>query len=342
MSSDTPLPRLWLTTGEPAGIGPDITLALVAHPIAAELVVVGDPSLLAARARALGLSVQLREWHSGTPAPAQAGQLLVCPVALRAAAVAGALDTRNAAYVLETLTLALTACQAGHADAIVTAPVQKSVIADSGHPFSGHTEFFAAGCGGQRPVMMLVAENLRVALVTTHLPLRDVPAAITTPRVLETLRILDHDLRNRFGINQPAIHVCGLNPHAGEGGHLGREDIDSIAPAIAAARAAGIDASGPLPADTALTPEHWRRADAVLAMYHDQGLPPLKYAGFGHAVNVTLGLPIIRTSVDHGTALDLAASGRASAGSLRAAVDLAAQMVERQRHQRRVAAQASG
>ncbi|TAM09044.1 MAG: 4-hydroxythreonine-4-phosphate dehydrogenase PdxA [Nevskiaceae bacterium] len=328
------LPRLWLTTGEPAGIGPDIVLSLADAPLAAELVLVADPALLRTRAQQLGISVELEEWTPDCTAAPRTGRLWVRPVALRTPAIPGQLDVRNASYVLETLQAALDACRTGTADAIVTAPVQKSIIADSGVAFTGHTEFFADGCGGLQPVMMLLTGALRVALVTTHLPLRAVPDAITTERVLHTLQIVDHDLRTRFGIAKPALHVCGLNPHAGEGGHLGHEDADLIAPAIATARAAGIAASGPFPADTALTPERWAACDAVVAMYHDQGLPALKYAGFGHAVNVTLGLPIIRTSVDHGTALDLAGSGRASAGSLHAAVELAAEMV---RHHRAVA-----
>lgn len=329
------LPRLWLTTGEPAGIGPDIALTLAQDPPAAELVLVGDPALLRDRARQLGITVDLTDWTPQHPARPRPGHLWVRPVALRAAVTPGQLDVRNAAYVLETLQVALDACRAGTAEGIVTAPVQKSIIADSGVAFTGHTEFFADGCGGAPPVMMLLTGKLRVALVTTHLPLRAVPDAITQQRVLRTLQIVHHDLRTRFGIATPILHVCGLNPHAGEGGHLGHEDIASIVPAIAAARAAGIDASGPYPADTVLTPERWAGCDSVVAMYHDQGLPALKYAGFGHAVNVTLGLPIIRTSVDHGTALDLAGSGRAGAGSLRAAIELAVQMVA---HHRKLAA----
>ncbi|MFT4048181.1 MAG: 4-hydroxythreonine-4-phosphate dehydrogenase PdxA, partial [Solimonas sp.] len=265
---------------------------------------------------------------SGAPAPrgGPAGALAVLPVPLAAPAQAGGLDPRNAPYVLETLRCAADACLASQADALVTGPVQKSVIAESGVPFSGHTEFLAEYCKAPLPVMMLVtsdARPLRVALITTHLPLRAVADAVTRERVLATLRILDHDLRTRFGIEAPRILVCGLNPHAGESGHLGREEIEVIAPALDAARAEGIAARGPLPADTLFTPQHLAGADAVLAMYHDQGLPVLKHAGFGEAVNVTLGLPIVRTSVDHGTALDLAGTGHADSGSLRAALRLA-------------------
>ncbi|HEU0197141.1 MAG TPA: 4-hydroxythreonine-4-phosphate dehydrogenase PdxA [Nevskiaceae bacterium] len=337
MAGDT-LPRLWLTTGEPAGIGPEIALDLAREAPAAQVVLVGDPELLANRARQLGIKAKITPWKPGCLAAPGVGRLWCRAVALRAPAVAGQLDTRNAEYVLETLQVALDACRDGTAEAIVTAPVQKSVIADAGHPFTGHTEFFAQGCGGAQPVMMLVAGELRVALATTHLPLREVPDAIQPERLLRTLQIIDHDLRARFGIQAPRIHVCGLNPHAGEGGHLGREEIEIIAPTIAVARRAGIDATGPFPADTALTSERWRAADAVLAMYHDQGLPTLKYAGFGHSVNVTLGLPIIRTSVDHGTALDLAGTGKATTGSLRAAVELAAHMVLRAREHQAVGA----
>lgn len=329
--SSASLPRLWLTSGEPAGIGPQIALDFARHPINVELVVVGDPALLTARAAQLGTTIHIHEWTSGCRAGPRPGHLWVRPVELRAPAIAGKLDVRNADYVLETLSVGLAAALDGQAEAIVTAPVQKSIIADAGHSFSGHTEFFAAGCGDVQPVMMLVADDLRVALATTHLPLRAVPDAISRAGLVRTLKIIDRDLKARFGMTAPIIHVCGLNPHAGEGGHLGREEIDIIAPAIETARTAGINASGPFAADTELTPAHWRTADAVLAMYHDQGLPALKHAGFGNAVNVTLGLPIIRTSVDHGTALDIAATGSASATSLRAAVNLAAQMVSRYR-----------
>ncbi|HEX7381259.1 MAG TPA: 4-hydroxythreonine-4-phosphate dehydrogenase PdxA [Nevskiaceae bacterium] len=322
-----PRPRLWLTTGEPAGIGPEIVLAWAQRFQAeADVILVGDPRLLEARAGRVGYPQPQWPTWSGAGKRESAG-LYLRAVQLRAPSVPGHLDVRNAAYVVETLRVALEACLQGAGDAIVTAPVQKSVIADAGMAFTGHTEYFAAGCGGQRPVMMLTADNLRVALATTHLPLRAVPDAITGAGVEEVLRILDRDLRMRFGIARPVIHVCGLNPHAGEGGHMGREEIDVIAPAIAAARAAGINANGPFAADTELTPQRWAQADVVLAMYHDQGLTALKYAGFGHAVNITLGLPVIRTSVDHGTALDLAGTGRASHESLGAAVDAAIDMV---------------
>lgn len=322
--------RILLTPGEPAGIGPDLACAVAQQAWPCELVAVADPEMLRARAAQLGLPLRLREVALDAPPQAlPAGTLGLLPVPLAAPARPGRLDVRNAGYVLETLRLAADACLAGEAAALVTGPVQKSVINDAGIAFSGHTEFLAARCGSAgsggapHPVMMLAAGTLRVALVTTHLPLRAVADAITRERVGATLRILDADLRARFGIARPRILVCGLNPHAGESGHLGGEEIEVIAPALEAARAAGIDARGPLPADTLFTPRYLADADAVLAMYHDQGLPVLKHAGFGEAVNVTLGLPIVRTSVDHGTALDLAGSGRASAGSLEAALRLA-------------------
>ena len=318
-------PRLLLTPGEPAGIGPDLAVMLAQGPLQAALAVVADPALLTARARQLGLPLHIRILDPGTaPQPHRPGQLQIRPVPLRAAVTAGQLDPRNAVYVLDTLRLAAGEVLCGAADALVTAPVHKGVINDAGIPFTGHTEFLAELCAAPMPVMMLVAGSLRVALATTHLPLREVPAAITRGRLETVLRVLQADLRRRFAITEPRILVCGLNPHAGEGGHLGREEIEVITPALLALRAEGMRLSGPLPADTLFTPRQLAEGDAVLAMYHDQGLPVLKHAGFGEAVNVTLGLPIIRTSVDHGTALELAGSGQADSGSLRAALELAA------------------
>ncbi len=318
------VPRILITPGEPAGIGPDLVCAIAQQAWPAELVAIADAGLLRDRAAQLGLPLQLLPIDlAAAPRPLAAGQLGLLQTPLAIAAQPARLDARNAAYVLETLRRAANACLDGRAGALVTGPVQKSLINDAGIAFSGHTEFLAARCGGALPVMMLVAERLRVALLTTHLPLRAVADAVTGERLLATLTILDADLRGRFGIARPRILVCGLNPHAGESGHLGREEIEVMAPTLASARAAGIDARGPLPADTLFTPKYLDHADAVLAMYHDQGLPVLKYAGFGEAVNVTLGLPILRTSVDHGTALDLAGSGRADPGSLRAALALA-------------------
>lgn len=329
------MPTLAITPGEPAGIGPDLVVQLAqAGPApGAVWVVVADPKLLAERARRLGLPLRLREYAPGAP-PAAAGELCVLSVATAAEVSTGHLDPRNAGYVLHTLDRATDGCLAGEFDALVTGPVNKSVINDAGIAFSGHTEFLAARCGDVHPVMLLTADTLRVALVTTHLPLAEVSRAITGERLRRVLRILDHDLRVRFGLAQPRILVCGLNPHAGESGHLGREEIDIIGPALETLRSEGLNLIGPLPADTAFTPRHLQHADAVLAMYHDQGLPVLKYAGFGHAVNITLGLPIVRTSVDHGTALELAGSGRAETGSLQAALEAAAEIVRRSRQDR--------
>ena len=323
------IPRILITPGEPAGIGPDLVLRLAQENWAAEIVAVCDPQLLRTRALELGLPIAFDDADLSLPPEMhEAGSLNVLPVAMAAPAVAGALDVANASYVLETLRTAVSACRAKQAHAMVTGPVQKSVINDAGQEFSGHTEFLASLTHTRTPVMMLVAGRLRVALVTTHLPLRSVASAITKRRLQRTLRVLHTDLRNKFGIENPRILVCGLNPHAGEGGHLGREEIEVITPVLDEMREAGMDLIGPLPADTLFVPERLADADAVLAMYHDQGLPVLKHAGFGEAVNVTLGLPIIRTSVDHGTALDLAGTGRADVGSLHAAVEMAIRMTQ--------------
>jgi 4-hydroxythreonine-4-phosphate dehydrogenase len=313
-----------VTSGEPAGIGPDICLQLAARHFDAELVVLADPMLLETRARDLGVPVSFDTYDPHTPP--RPGRVTLLPIALNRPVEAGSLDPANADYVLQMLGRAAKGCLDREFTALVTAPVHKGTINDAGIAFSGHTEFLAKATGAQMPVMMLTAGNLRVALATTHLPLRDVPDAITTKRLTQVLDILDRDLRRLFGIAAPRILVCGLNPHAGESGHLGREEIDVIAPALDKLRARGLRLEGPLPADTAFTPARLQGADAVLAMYHDQGLPVLKHAGFGHAVNITLGLPIIRTSVDHGTALDLAGSGRADAGSLFAAVEAALEL----------------
>ncbi|WP_395683134.1 4-hydroxythreonine-4-phosphate dehydrogenase PdxA [Dokdonella sp.] len=329
MNSRT-LPRIALTAGEPAGIGAELIARLAASDIAADLVAIGDPDLLAAGARATGVALDLRAYDPAETVAARApGTLRMCAFTLSEPSVPGRLDPRNAGYVLATLARAADGASSGEFDAIVTAPVHKGVINDAGVPFTGHTEFFAARAGCE-VVMMLTAQggaraggDLRVALATTHLPLAAVPTAITRTGLVRTLRILCDDLITRFRIAAPRIAVLGLNPHAGEGGHLGREEIDTIAPAIMQLRAAGFDVQGPIPADTAFVPTQLERYDAVLAMYHDQGLPVLKHAGFGDAVNVTLGLPYLRTSVDHGTALDLAGTGRADPGSLFAATRLA-------------------
>ena len=319
-------PRLALTTGEPAGIGPELVACLAEEDFGADLVVIASADLMSERAREVGIQLELVR-HDAASGPRRPGQLGIIDIPLGTPSRAGQLDPGNARYVLETLERAATGVSNGQFDAIVTAPVHKGVINDAGIPFSGHTEFLAAHAGCD-VVMMLVAADLRVALATTHLALSAVPGAITRAGLLKTLRILDRDLRTRFGIGTPAIAVLGLNPHAGEGGHLGREEIETITPVLEQLRADGLKLIGPLPADTAFLPGHLVQFDAVLAMYHDQGLPVLKHAGFGHAVNITLGLPYVRTSVDHGTALDLAGSGRADAGSLRAAIRLAVELVE--------------
>ena len=320
-----------LTAGEPAGIGPDLCLQLATEACAHQRVVIADPDLLAERADQLGLKIALQPYDPERPASAQqAGQLSVLPVPLTAPCVPGTLNPANARYVLETLRLGGQGCIDGHFAAVVTAPVHKGVINDAGVAFSGHTEFFADQTGTEQVVMMLACPGLRVALATTHLPLREVADAITPALLEQVIHILHTDLRHKFGIAAPRILVCGLNPHAGEGGHLGHEEIDIIIPLLERLRSEGMLLDGPLPADTLFTPNLLDRADAVLAMYHDQGLPVLKHKGFGQAVNVSLGLPIIRTSVDHGTALDLAATGRADVGSLRVALHTAISMIEAQ------------
>jgi 4-hydroxythreonine-4-phosphate dehydrogenase len=318
------IPRIAITTGEPAGVGPELILELARQAWPAELVVFGDPRLLASRARGIGRQIGIAEFIPGAaPSAARAGRLVVADLPLPSPVIPGRLDPRNGPWVLELLRKACRGCQQGHFDALVTAPVHKGNLNDAGIPFTGHTEFLAELTGTPAPVMLLVAGQLRVALVTTHLPLKAVPAAVTRQRVEATARILDDGLRRRFGIPSPQIVVLGLNPHAGESGHMGMEEIEQIIPALETLRAAGLRVEGPVPADTAFIEANLQGVDAVLAMFHDQGLPVLKHRGFGGAVNVTLGLPIIRTSVDHGTALDLAGTGRADAGSLRAAVDLA-------------------
>jgi 4-hydroxythreonine-4-phosphate dehydrogenase len=324
--------RLAITAGEPAGIGPDLCLMLAQQPASCERVVIADPQLLEQRAAQLGLRVELQPFDpDALPAAQAAGQLSVLPVSLAAECRPGELNRANAAYVLDTLRLAGAGALNGTFDAIVTAPVHKGIINDAGVPFSGHTEFFAEQTATEQVVMMLACPGLRVALATTHLPLRQVADAITGPLIERVMRILHNDLLSKFGIATPRILVCGLNPHAGEDGHLGREELDVIIPALERLRAEGMHLIGPLPADTLFTPKHLDQADAVLAMYHDQGLPVLKHKGFGNAVNITLGMPIIRTSVDHGTALDLAGTGQANPGSLQVALDTAIQMIAARR-----------
>jgi 4-hydroxythreonine-4-phosphate dehydrogenase len=322
-----PPPRLILTCGEPAGIGPDLCIDIAGRAWPCELVVAGDTEVLQARARQLRKPLTLLPYSDVTDsAPHRAGTLRVLHLPVAATVRPGQLDRANARHVLALLDRAVDGCMAGEFAAMVTAPVQKSVINDAGVAFSGHTEYLAQRTGGAHPVMMLANGSLRVALATTHLPLRDVSAAITGELLQQVLHIVDRDLRSRFAIPAPRILVCGLNPHAGEAGHLGREEIEIIAPALDTLRRTGMQLIGPAPADTAFTARMLQQADAVLAMYHDQGLPVIKYAGFESAVNVTLGLPIIRTSVDHGTALSLAGTGKAGAGSLVAAIELALEL----------------
>lgn len=321
------LPRIALSSGEPAGIGPDICIRSAQQAHAADITVLGDPELLQARAAELELPLSIDTSPHPVPQAQQAGRMHVMPVKLRAACKTGELNPANAPYVIEMLERGADACLYGGFDALVTAPVHKGVINDAGIPFTGHTEFLAERCKAPHPVMMLAAGALRVALATTHLPLKEVPQALSRESVELTLQVLREGLKRRFGLAEPHVLVLGLNPHAGEGGHLGREELDVIQPACEALRAQGMRITGPVSADTAFNPARMGGIDVVLAMYHDQGLPVLKFAGFGHAVNITLGLPIVRTSVDHGTALELAGTGRAEHASLEAALEAAAAMV---------------
>jgi len=316
--------KLAITPGEPAGIGPELVVRLAQNVRPVGWVVIGDAGLLARTAGRLGLTLHT-DADLASPATGP-GRLTVLHTPLGEDEQPGVLNVRNAPYVIETLSLAAAGCLNGDFDGVVTGPVQKSVINDAGRPFRGHTEFFCEQAGVPDVVMLLVADRLRVALATTHLPLADVPAAITRPLLERRLSILLSGLEHQFRCADPCVLVSGLNPHAGEGGHLGREEIDVIAPVCDAFRTRGARVEGPLPADTLFTPPYLARADAVLAMYHDQGLPVLKSHGFGRAVNVTLGLPFVRTSVDHGTALDLAGRGTADTGSFRAALELAAEL----------------
>jgi 4-hydroxythreonine-4-phosphate dehydrogenase len=321
------VPRIAITAGEPAGIGPDIVLLAAQRAWDAELVVIADPVLLQQRAQALRLAVDFQTWAPDkSPKAHRAGTLKIQPVPLAVPTIAGRLNPANAPYVIETLRQAVKGCLSDAYQAMVTGPVQKSVINDAGIAFIGHTEFLAQETGTGQVVMMLATQELRVALATTHLALRDVPDAITPELLRQTLGILHRDLHSKFRIAAPRIAVLGLNPHAGEGGHMGREEIETLIPVLEELRAAGMDLLGPLPADTAFNPKVLDDCDAVFAMYHDQGLPVLKYSGFGRAINITLGLPIIRTSVDHGTALDLAGSGSADWHSLEQAITIACQL----------------
>lgn len=322
------MPRspLVITAGEPAGIGADLCVQLAAYSALPPLVIVADKYLLQQRAAQLGVTLHIQDYVLGEPVVTPSDTLTVLHVPVAAPVIAGQLNAVNSRYVLQTLHRALQGCLLGEFSALVTAPVHKAIINDAGIPFTGHTEFLAAETDTPLVVMMLVGGGMRVALATTHLALREVADAITAPLLEKVLRILQRDLQQHFGIPQPRILVAGLNPHAGEGGYLGREEIDVITPVLDKLRAAGMNVSAPLPADTLFTPHHLAHCDAVLAMYHDQGLPVLKHASFGQGVNVTLGLPIIRTSVDHGTALDLAGSGKADVGSLLEAIKVAQEM----------------
>ncbi|HWI13352.1 MAG TPA: 4-hydroxythreonine-4-phosphate dehydrogenase PdxA [Burkholderiales bacterium] len=328
-TGDGSKPVIALTPGEPAGIGPDLAVMLSGKPLPARIVVIADRTLLADRARALRVSAPFIDYTPGELIADDSLRVLHVPLA--APAHAGTLDPRNAPYVLRTLELAADGCRDGTFDAMVTAPVHKGVINDAGIPFTGHTEFLAERTRTAQVVMMLAGGGMRVALATTHLALKDVAGALTQEGIERGLRIVHDELKTRFGIARPCIAVAGLNPHAGESGHLGREEIEIIIPVLERLRAEGYDVPGPFPADTLFQPQRLRGYDAVYAMYHDQGLPVLKYASFGSGINITLGLPIIRTSVDHGTALDLAGTGRIDDGSLLAAIELAAELARNRR-----------
>jgi 4-hydroxythreonine-4-phosphate dehydrogenase len=314
-----------ITSGEPAGIGPDVCLQLAGYPI--PLVVLGDVDVLRARAEQCQLNVHFRSYLSSETVVPEPGTLWVWHVPVNAPVVAGRLDPTNSAYVLRLIDLGIEACLSKQFSALVTAPINKAVMNDAGMPFSGHTDYLAQVCGVDNVVMLLTCEAMRVALVTTHIPLAEVAKAITFERVSQVIEQVYKGMQTQFGLAHPRLWVAGLNPHAGEAGHLGREEIEVITPVIESFQKQGYHVNGPVPADTLFTPPYLQQADALIAMYHDQGLSVLKYAGFGHAVNMTLGLPFIRTSVDHGTALSIAGTGKASASSLFAAVDLALKLV---------------
>lgn len=321
------IPRLALTPGEPAGVGPDLLIQTVQQSQQAQLVAFADPDMLAQRAQQLGLPLKILPLDtSAEPVATAAGTITVAAMPAAETVIPGQLNCSNAPYVLQTLDAAIASCQSGDCQAMITGPVQKSIINDAGISFSGHTEYLAQKTNSATVVMMLATKELRVALATTHLPLRQVADAISAELLVDVLNVLHSDLHSKFNIARPVILVCGLNPHAGESGHLGREEIDIIEPVLQQLREQSMNIIGPLPADTLFTDKYLQRADAVLAMYHDQGLPVLKYQGFGRAANITLGLPIIRTSVDHGTALDLAATGTADNGSMITAIEVAMQM----------------
>jgi 4-hydroxythreonine-4-phosphate dehydrogenase len=325
-----PCPIIALTLGEPAGIGPDIAIRLAGAPPRCRLAVIGSPSLLKERAMQIGMNLSLEQWRGQLT---ERGKLAVIDTPLPGTVVPGALNAANASYVLRCLDQAIDGCTSGRFDAMVTGPVHKGVINEAGIPFTGHTEYISERTASELPVMMLTCGSLRVALVTTHVPLKEVSALITRARVEQVIRVLIGELRDKFGLASPRVAVCGLNPHAGEQGHLGMEEIEAIAPAVEAFRERGSRVSGPHPADTVFLPHHADRFDVILAMYHDQGLPVLKYRGFSEAVNVTLGVPLIRTSVDHGTALELAGRPGVDTGSARAALELAIEMAQSRANQ---------
>lgn len=323
--------RIAITPGEPAGIGPDLTIAIAQQDWPVEVIAVGCPKLMAERAKQLGLPLTLIDYNANEPAkPQQAGTLTIMPMATEQEVIAGQLNPSNGAYVVETLRVASELNMSGEVDAIVTGPVHKGLINQSGIAFSGHTEYFAHQANCSDVVMMLATPGLRVALVTTHIPLAYVSKAITYERLKKVTRILHTDLKEKFGIESPRIYACGINPHAGEDGHLGREEIEVMNPTFAELRAEGMNIIGPLPADTIFQEKYLADADAILTMYHDQGLPVLKYKGFGSSVNITLGLPFIRTSVDHGTALELAGTNQADTGSMIEAMKTAIELAQNQ------------
>ncbi|MEM7194897.1 MAG: 4-hydroxythreonine-4-phosphate dehydrogenase PdxA [Pseudomonadota bacterium] len=318
-----------ISVGEPAGIGPDVTLGALENQVSQDLLLVADADMLETRARMLNMAMDFNRISNPAQFPDQVQEkkINVLHTPLSRESEPGQLDPSNSGYVLECIHRCVSLCQEGKADAMVTAPVHKGIINDAGHAFSGHTELIAALCNVAKPVMMLASERMKVCLATTHLPIVKVSQALNQDMLIETIRIINDDLKRLYNIERPTIGVCGLNPHAGEGGHLGDEEITIIEPAINALRSEGKDIVGPLPADTAFAPHQLRQLDAVLAMFHDQGLPVIKHNDFGDTVNITLGLPIIRTSVDHGTAVDLAATGRANSQSMSAAIDKARQFV---------------
>lgn len=323
----SPLAKLAVTPGEPAGIGPDLCIQYAQQAHDFQMIVLADPDMMQERARQINLPVELIEYSTELKQASGNGRLFYQAIPLAQQAIAGSLNVNNAHYILKTLDQAVSGCMDGRFDALITGPIHKGIINEAGIAFTGHTEYLARLTHTEKVVMMLACDEMKVALATTHLPLKDVSEAITSNSLTQVLRILDQDLKQRFGLKSPHILVCGLNPHAGEDGHLGMEELDTIIPVIKQLQSQGLNLTGPLPADTLFAKHNLRQADAVLAMYHDQGLPVLKYQGFGQAVNVTLGLPIIRTSVDHGTALDLAGTGQASTGSLDYAIQIARQMI---------------